>query len=243
MIKTDIVKGKFIPTRPNILSIKKELANLETNRFNNVVNYWLGLNTIFGNITELKEFYFGKDIGKRLKEYLDSRREDILSGNFIPTKYNLRKIDDDFANYLKSYRSVSQWLNNNTNGKIISISDLIKNFLSRLSYRDLGFVSEYTLQFNDEEFRVKKAWFQVVKKSNDSSLIQINQKNSPKSWTNFFKFLKENNDWKFIDLLTGEIFKLNDWNAFHHIDGRKSNDDFFNLCFLLPANHAIITAA
>ncbi len=37
--------------------------------------------------------------------------------------------------------------------------------------------------------------------------------------------------------------EIRDRVAFHHIDGEKLNDDFFNLVFSLPANHVIITAA
>ena len=44
-------------------------------------------------------------------------------------------------------------------------------------------------------------------------------------------------------MITGEILEMDDRTAFHHIDGDKLNDEFFNLIFSLQANHAIITAA
>lgn len=172
---------------------------------------------------------------------MDSRKADILTGKFIPTKLNLRKINPDFANYYYSDRSVMQWLNKNSNLK--SIRDLIRQFLYKLSYQDLGYNSKYTLKFNEEAYRVKNAWFQVVKKIDDNRLIQIDQSKSPKTWMGLFSFLNKNIQWKYVDMITGEILEMDDRTAFHHIDGDKLNDEFFNLIFSLQANHAIITAA
>jgi len=237
--KQEILKGEFLPYRENFITLDNRYAKF--GRFDQIVNYWIKLETPYKNITELKEKLCGKDIGKRIKEYLESRKADILSGKFIPTKYNLRKINPDFANYYNSDRSVTQWLTKNSNFK--SIRDLIKHFLYELSYQELGYTSKYTLKFNEEAYRVKNAWFQVVKKIDNNRLIQIDHRKSPKTWEGLFSFLNKNNQWKYVDLLTGEILEMDDRMAFHHINGDKLDDDFFNLIFSLQANHAIITAA
>ncbi|MHA1235065.1 MAG: hypothetical protein ACTSQL_08280, partial [Promethearchaeota archaeon] len=237
--KQEILKGEFLPYRENFIALDNKYAKF--GRFDHIVNYWIRLETPYKNITELKEKFYGEDIGKRIKEYLESRKADILSGKFIPTKYNLRKINPGFANYYYSDRSVMQWLTKNSNFK--SIRGLIKHFLYELSYQELGYTSKYTLKFNEEAYRVKNAWFQVVKKIDNNRLIQIDQRKSPKTWEGLFSFLNKNNQWKYVDILTGEILEMDDRTAFHHIDGDKLNDDFFNLIFSLQANHAIITAA
>ncbi len=101
----------------------------------------------------------------------------------------------------------------------------------------------YTNLFFNEEYRVHNAWLQVFKRIGKNKLIQINQEIVPHNWNDFFEFLRENLQWKFVDILTGEIIGRKDFIDFHHNDRNKKKDSMLNLWFILHQNHGIITTA
>ena len=173
------------------------------------------------------------------------KKEEILNGLFIPTKRNIRKIDDELGNFENIHFVVSAWLKSNSEFK--NLLDLIQKFDS--DHERLGFKGrhDYTHKFNQEYYKAKNAWFQVVKLIENGKISQVNQNNVPRTWARLFNFLKNNNDWKLTDLLTGEIISKNDFNTgeviLHHIDRDKSNDKMNNLAIILNGNHGIITFA
>ena len=65
----------------------------------------------------------------------------------------------------------------------------------------------------------------------------------PYKWDEFYLFLFENDNWRFVDFLAGEIIDKVSAAELHHNNGDKKNNKEKNLFYLLKKNHGIITSA
>ena len=239
--KKEILKGDFILSKKNILILRPDLA--EYSNLMTIVIRWIKDNTKYENITDLCIDLKGLPVRDQIRNFLDSKKDEILTGKMIPTSKNLRKFNRSFGNYTNSHIVVTEWLEQNSSFN--DLSSLIEHFKPQKS--DLGNTGRhgYTPNFDDIDFRLKNAFPQIVRVLNQNSIEVCQPVSSIKSWKSFFAFLERNSDWKFVDILTGEIITRADYNngyiAFHHIDRDKSNDNPNNLVFLLNTTHGILT--
>ncbi len=243
--KEQILKGDFIPTTENIISQVAEFRDYKY--LTNVVNRWINKNTPFTNLTQLRIHFKGKSIAEQLNDYLDLKKDDILNGKFFPTRKNLRKINEDFGNYEHSAHIVKNWLQKNSKGKFKNLESMISYFQPFKEELGQTGLKDYTYRFKEEAYRVKNAWYQIVRILNKNKLQQIDQKKARKTWRGLFGFLNQHKEWKLIDLVTGEIVTADDFVSnvlvLHHINGNKKDDREENLVFLLRDNHNIISLA
>lgn len=252
--KNEILKGEYFPTKANLREEKVDFG--EYSHTNDIINNWLRDNSEFDNITELKELFNPSpyslrptNIRDKIKKVLDSRKEEIFSGELFPSVKNFRQINSELGNYKYLNRTVSDWLSVNSNSRFKNLEDLIEHFDPLPSSIGHKGHHGYTANFESEKYRVKNAINQTVRLIDDNDLSTLDSKLKKyfKRWKSFFNFLDKNKIWEFVDLLSGEIITKDDYlreqYAFHHIDGDKQNDDDDNLVFLLPHNHGIITLA
>ncbi len=241
--KEEILKGDFIPSKKNILFLRPDFV--EYDNLMTIVIRWIKNNTQYENITDLCIDLKGLPVRDQIRNFLDSKKDEILTGKFIPTSKNLRNFNRSFGDYTNSHIVVAECLKQNSSFN--DLSSLIKHFKPVKS--DLGNSGRhgYTPIFDDIDFRLKNALTQVVCVLNQNSIEVCQPVSSIKSWKSFFVFLERNSSWKFVDVLTGEIITRDDYNngyiAFHHIDRDKSNDEPNNLVFLLNTTHGILTMA
>ena len=242
--KNEILKGDFIPTKKNILILRPDFSEYD-NLMTTVIR-WIRKNTKYERISDVYKDLKGLPIRDQIRNFLDSKKNEILTGEFIPTSKNLRRVNRRFGDYKNSHIIVAEWLKQNS--IFDDLSSLIEYFETPKS--DLGHSGRhgYTPNFDDINYRFKNALAQIVQISNDFNNIKIWQPlSSIKSMRSLFAFLERNSSWSFVDILTGEVLTRYDYNkgyiAFHHIDGDKANDDPDNLVFLLNTTHGIITNA
>lgn len=239
--KKEILKGDFIPSKKNILILRPDFA--EYNNLMTIVIRWIKNNTKYENITDLCVDLKGLPVRDQIRNFLDSIKDEILTGKIIPTSKNLRSFNRSFGDYMNSHIVVAEWLEQNSS--FHDLSSLIEHFKPLKS--DLGNSGRhgYTPNFDDIDFRLKNALTQIVRVLNQNNIEVCQPVSSIKSWKSFFVFLERNSSWKFVDILTGEIITRDDYNngyiAFHHIDRDKSNDNPINLVFLLNTTHGILT--
>ncbi|KKN16686.1 hypothetical protein LCGC14_0973490, partial [marine sediment metagenome] len=227
---------------------------LDHSHTNDVVNKWLEEHSKFSNLSELVKNFepspydlHPETIRDKIKKFLDPKEDKIFSGDFYPTTKNIRMIDDEIGNYEYLSRVISDWIGEKSRLKFKNINDLIEHFNPNPNL--LGHLGRhgYTANFESIIYRIENAINQTVIITKEDSLQLLNLEILPKTWNSFFNFLKKNSDWKFVDILTGEIFNkkdiINNNYSFHHIDRNKQNDDNDNLVFLLNHNHKIITLA
>ncbi len=116
--RSKILYGIFIPTRENLVSIDIEIIKLKgDNHVNKIINRWIQKNTDFKNLSELKKFFLGKTQGNELYEFLNSIKERVLTGNFIPTLENvLRAIPKlkQLSNKKIISNLINYWIKKNT---------------------------------------------------------------------------------------------------------------------------------
>lgn len=240
--KNDILNGEFIPDRKNIIIERPDFSDYKN--LTSTVIRWLRKNTDFKNITKLKETLLGPHIRDQIRNFLDFNKENILSGQFVPSSKNLRKVNRDFGDYENSHIVVAEWLINNS--PFNNLTEMIEFFSPTKKELGLSGTHEYTPDFLDEKFRINNALFQTVKIIDDNHLELIKIKTID-SWNKFFNIVGEHSKYFFIDIITGEIITKADYSmgkvAFHHIDGDKQNDNVGNLVFLLNTTHGFLTTA
>ncbi len=250
--KEEILNGEYFPTKDNLKRIKEEFGIYS--HTNDVVNKWLEENSRFMTLSELIEYFEPSQCELRpetirdmIRKYLDLREDEILNGEYFPTTKNLRSVDSDMGNYEYVSKVVSEWINEKSRSRFKNIYDLIEYY--KPTPKVLGHLGRhgYTANFESKSYRVRNAIHQTVRLIDNDKLLQLNKKNIPKLWKSFFNFLKNYKEWKFVDILSGEIItkidRIKGKIAFHHIDGDKKNDNENNLVFLLHHNHGLITLA
>ena len=241
--KNEILNGDFIPNKKSIIVLRPDLSEYE-NLMSTVLR-WLRKNTPYENITDLYRDIKGLPIRDQIRNFLDSKKNEILKGEFIPTSKNLRKVKRLFGNYKNSHIVVAEWLKQNS--IFDDLSCLIEYFNPPKSDLGLSGRHGYTPNFEDMSFRIENALSQIVRLSNRKLLEICKNPSSIRSMESLFAFLERNSSWSFVDILTGEVLTRIDYDngfiAFHHIDRDKSNEHLDNLVFLLNTTHGIITMA
>ncbi|MFX1395039.1 MAG: hypothetical protein ACFFAH_15915 [Promethearchaeota archaeon] len=244
-LKDEIKNHDFLPTIENFQKFNIEFDDKELLR--EYINRWLKDNNIANN---LKEYLYNigiKSNARSITDFLDSKKQEIENGDFYPTRYNLRKfqnqIDVDINNFSNLDKIRWKWFEEKI-GK--SMTQLIDE--NNPTYKELGVKLTshgYPPKFKSTKFKVLNATFQTVMIKNENELITFNPTNSFSNFRNFFKYLRKNEDWKFVDILTGEIFMLKDIFQgiidLHHINFIKTDLRPENLCYLFRNNHNIIT--
>ena len=110
--KHEILKGEFIPTKQNIINERNEFKDYK--QLNIQVLRWIQKNTSFKTLTELKENFQGKSLTTELYEFLDSKKNDILNGDYFPTKENIISERNIFKNFEEINNRIAKWLKKNT---------------------------------------------------------------------------------------------------------------------------------
>ncbi|MHA1488928.1 MAG: hypothetical protein ACTSRI_04660 [Promethearchaeota archaeon] len=122
--KEEILNGKFIPDIKNIIAFKKEFKDYKD--INKVVARWLQKNTQYENVTDLRKHFLGEHLALRLRKFLDSKKEEILNGEFIPDIKNIVAFKKEFKGYNSLNHIVKDWLLKNTRFK--TLPELKKHF-------------------------------------------------------------------------------------------------------------------
>ncbi|MBD3213482.1 MAG: hypothetical protein GF311_12815 [Candidatus Lokiarchaeota archaeon] len=245
--KQQIINYEFLPTPENIIYLDEKFENFQW--LSLYISRWLKRNKIAPNLTE---YLYHNDImsdTRRLREFFDSKLMQIKEGNYFPTIKNLRRdrdiieLDVDDLSVLNTVRA--DWFRNNLG---MSMSQLIEELDPY--YEDLGYDVQqygYPAQFKHDKLRIFNAKFQIVTVANRNELISFNISKNFKTLKSLFRYLIKHNEWKFVDMLTGEIFNLKDLNKggiiLHHIDFEKENLDPDNLVYLFRDTHGFINAA
>lgn len=202
------------------------------------ISRWLDKNNIAPNLTE---YLYNNGImsdTRRLEDYLDSKLSEIRKGRYFPTIKNLRKekdiigLDIDKLTILNKVRA--RWFKDRLE---VSMNHLIKDLDP--SYEDLGYDVQchgYPAQFKNRKLRIFNAESQIFTLLNKEKLIIFNVSKEFKTLKSLFRYLTNHKQWKFVDMLTGEVFNLQDFNngdiILHHIDFEKYNLDPNNLVYL-----------
>ena len=133
--KQEILNLGFIPTRENIIRNCEQLNPLDEDRLHRKVGWWIRHNTSFTGVKQMIREKFDKtDISKSLYEILDKKKEDILTGYFIPNVKNLIKINDRF-NLDITRNFVNIWLEKNSSFKnLTQLIEFFKPSVSLLGY-------------------------------------------------------------------------------------------------------------
>ncbi|TFG26079.1 MAG: hypothetical protein EU533_00060 [Promethearchaeota archaeon] len=141
-----IIDLKFVPTHENIVKEDPSYSDLDEKQFYNKVRSWLKRNTEFSSIKDLIDKNEGREsYYEELYHFLDSRKEDILSGRYIPNISNLILINPVFGNDL-TRNFVNLWLSKNSAMK--NLTELIRKFEPTVTM--LGY------SFEDQIKRIKK---------------------------------------------------------------------------------------
>lgn len=241
----DIKNHVFIPTAENINNISEKFANL--NYLTDYISRWLKENEIAGNLTAYLEGAGIKGESQRLKDFLDFKYPEINIGQYFPTIRNLRKDQDEIGVDINSYANLNnirwEWFNDNI-GK--TMAQLIEEFDP--NYEQLGVEVPshgYPPKFKSQKFRVINAIFQTIIIKNQNELIKFNPSKKFSGLHSFFNYIKKGGQWSFVDILTGEIFtlqdKINGEIELHHINFIKTDLNPDNLVFLFKNNHNFIT--
>jgi len=123
-IKVDIKEGRFIPTKQNIIDLRQDFLDYDS--LTHIVRNWIKENSRFENITELKK-YFLNPYPNKVRNFLESKRQQIIDGGFIPDRKNIVLEKPEFENYKYLTSAVVRWLSENT--KFENITDWKENFL------------------------------------------------------------------------------------------------------------------
>jgi len=246
-LKHQIENYTFIPTPENIMNLTDEFNDFQW--LSVYISRWLNKNNIASNLTE---YLYNNGImsdTRRLEDFFDSRLPDIRDGEYFPTIKNLRKdkdiigLDIDKITILNTVRA--HWFNDRLG---VSMTLLIEDLDP--SYEDLGYEAQwhgYPAQFKNRKLRIFNAEFQIFTLLNEDKLVIFNISKEFKTLKSLFKYLTNHRQWKFVDILTGEVFSLEDFNngdiILHHIDFEKDNLDPDNLVYLFRDTHGFINAA
>jgi len=245
--KVDIKTYKFKPTVENIGKMTDEFNNFRD--LPTYISRYLKQNGIADNLTEyLHDFGIMSD-SRKLKDFLDRKEPNIKNGKYFPTIMNLRKDQDQFGLKINSMTSLTsvraEWFDKNVG---MSMTELIEKF--QPTYDQLGYSVQkhgYPAQFKSQKLRVSNAIFQTVLLENQNKLIKFKPTPTYNKIESLLKYLKKLDQWKFVDILTGEIFTLQDlYNGFiilHHINFIKADLSLDNLVFIFRDNHAFINTA
>ncbi len=243
----DIKNHVFIPTAENINIITDEFVNL--NYLTDYISRWLCANRIANNLTEYLYDVGIMSDGRCLKDFLDSKYLEIKNGNYYPTIKNLRKETDQIGIDIDSYINLNkiryEWFIERI-GK--SMTQLIEEF--EPTYQQLGVELTshgYPPKFKSQKFRISNALFQTVMIMGQNNLIIIDPPKTFSSFQSFFNYLKKYYQWNFVDILTGEVFTLQDYLngeiGLHHINFKKVDIRPDNLVFLFKDYHNFITSS
>ena len=110
--KDEILKGKFIPTKENVIGERNVFS--EYKQLNTQIIRGIKKNTNFKNLTKLRDYFEGKSLTAQLYVYLDSKKEDILKGKFIPSKNNIIAERNDFEEFKEINNRIAYWLKKST---------------------------------------------------------------------------------------------------------------------------------
>lgn len=246
-LKEEIKNNKFIPTVNNIMEISPyEFKDM--NYLNMLIGKWLNQNKLSKNITEYLRSANILPYTVRLTGFLDSKLPLIKDGLYFPTMRNLRKdtkqlgFNVDEMQTLSSKRAI--WYRENI-GK--TMSQHIDEFDP--TYDQLGYDIQkngYPFTFRSQKLRVTNALFQTVRVLDKNNLTIFIPRITYSSLETFLKKI-EKQKWYFIDIITGEIFTLQDYYngliVLHHINFIKVDLRPDNLAYISSSTHALITNA
>ncbi len=246
-LKKDIEKFDFPPTVENIKRITNEFDNFDDLPI--YITRWLKENNIAVNLTEYLHNFGIMSDARGLKDFLDIKLPDIASGTYFPTIKNLRKDQVQICTDINSMSNLSvvrdEWLRKNI-GK--SLTQLIDE--SNPTYDQLGYNLQkygYPAQFKSQKLRVMNAEFQVAILKNQTELVKFNSTKKINSLESLLKYLRKNKQWKFVDMLTGEIFTIQDLYdgniVLHHINFIKGDLNPDNLVFIFRDTHGFINTS
>lgn len=246
-LKQDIEKFVFSPTVENITDITDEFDGFDD--LPTYISRWLNENNIAINLTEYLHNLGIMSDSRCLKDFLDSKLPEIVSGDYYPTIKNLRKDQAHICTDINSMSNLNavraEWFNKKL-GK--SMTQLIDEFDP--TYDQLGYDLQkygYPSQFKSQKLRVMNAEIQVIILINQTELIRFNPPKKFNSLESLLKHLRKNKQWKFVDILTGEIFTLQDlYNGdiiLHHINFRKGDLRPDNLVYVFRDTHGFINAS
>jgi len=152
-------------------------------------------------------------------------------------------IDIDSMTALNTVRA--EWYNKNFRK---TMTQLIYEFDP--SYDQLGYDIQsygYPAQFNSPKLQVMNAEFQIFILINQTGLGRFNPTKKFSSLESLLKYLNRNEQWKFVDILTGEVFTLQDFYKqniiLHHINFRKEDLSPDNLVYIFRDTQGFINAS
>lgn len=246
-LKKEIENFEFPPTVENIREISDEFDDFDDLPI--YISRWLNENNITPNLTEYLHNIGIMSDSRRLKDFLDLKYPDIANGDYFATIKNLRQDQDQIGIDIDSMTTLNmiraEWHNKNF-GK--SMTQLIDEFDP--SYDQLGYDIQwhgYPAQFRSDKLRVMNAEFQVYMLVNQTELKGFNAPQKFNSLESLLKYLRTNLRWKFVDILTGEIFTLKDLYKgniiLHHLNFQKEDLSPDNLVYIFRNTHGLINAA
>jgi hypothetical protein len=136
--KHEILNGRFIPSTNIVRELIPEFENYET--LHHGIRNWIKNNTPYENIEQLKKNYIpGTLFPELVTTFLNSKKKEILEGQFIPFKKNIISLRPEFSEYKNLMNTVIRWIRNNTPYQYITeiiemvngipIRDQLRNFL------------------------------------------------------------------------------------------------------------------
>lgn len=244
--KKDIKDKNFLPTVENILNINNEFDDKVLLR--EYINRWLKKNNIANN---LKAYLYNigiKSSARALIDFFNFKYPAIICGKYFPTIQNLRKdqaqIGIDINNYSNLDKIRWNWFNEKVG---TSMSQLIEDFNPTYDQLGVKLYNGYPPKFKSQKFRVFNAIFQTVMIRSQNELQKFKPTKVFSSFKSFFNYINKNEHWKFVDVLTGEIFTLQNYLYheidLHHINFIRTDLGPDNLVFLFEDNHHQITSA
>lgn len=246
-LKKEISNFSFIPTTENVTILNREFNNI--NYLADLISRWLKKNEIASNLSEYLCNAGILSDAQLLRNFLDSKYDKILVGNYYPTLKNLRKEKDELGLKIDDYSNLNkiraEWFNERI-GK--TMSQLIDEF--EPSYNQLGVSLTshgYPPKFKSQKFRIYNAIFQTVMIVNESELSIFKPSKKFSALKHYLTHLKKQRNWYFVDILSGEIFTFQDYLngeiELHHINFKKTDIRPDNLVFLFKNYHNFITMA
>ena len=245
-LKKEIINCSFIPTTENVIPLNNELKKI--NYLSDFISRWLKENNI---ATNLSEYLYNAGILNNtqiLRNFLDSKYDEILRGNYYPTIKNLRREQDLIGIIIDSYSTLNntryEWFNERI-GK--TMNQIIEEFEPTYDQLGVQLTSHgYPPKFKSQKFRIFNAIFQTVMiGSEGDDLILFEPPKKFSSFQSLFNYLRKNGKWNFVDILTGDIFTLQDYLngeiGLHHINFKKTDIRPDNLVFLFKNYHNFIT--
>lgn len=225
---------------PETIVVPKDILNesIELYRF---LRSWEDVADVYG--------YSSKTLTRRIIEYMGLNNYNALLEKY---PYKIEIPESILRQMINKYIETPSWVKVSEDYDDYSLDiiyDRIQEYLGQDNYiklreraRKRRYIDEYDPIFYEESFRIRNAWQQIVK-INNGYIESISQYSIPDNWDDFYLFLCENNDWKFVDFLTGELIDIVSVAELHHNDGNKKNNDSRNLFYLLKQNHGLITSA